>query len=312
MTPSNYPNGFAGGLVVQGLPILNTHSGEVKWVHSAGGSTGAGTFASPFSTLAQALARCVAGRGDVIMVKPGHAETVSAASGIDLDKAGVTIIGLGQGLDRPTFTLDTATTTTIAVSAANICVMNCIFTANFADIVAVFTLTAAKNFRLHGNYIKATATNMNFLNVVDTSTTDQDAAGLALVGNKWIEPDTATLSMVQMDSTNADVEISDNFVQLGVKNNTPALLNIANGKIVTNLQMLRNYVIRLNTDTATGGILLHTNGSTLSGMVADNVAQHADTAAEILITASSGLSVARNFASGVVGASGYLLPAADS
>jgi hypothetical protein len=76
--------------------------------------------------------------------------------------------------------------------------------------------------------------------------------------------------------------------------------------------MVKTRVFRLNTDTATGAILLHTNGSTLSGIVAENFVQHADTAAELLITASSGLGVFENRASGVAGASGYLLPAADS
>ena len=76
--------------------------------------------------------------------------------------------------------------------------------------------------------------------------------------------------------------------------------------------MVGNRVFRLNTDTATGGILFHTNQSDNSGIVAHNFAQHADTAAELLLTASSGLGTFENFASGVAGASGYVLPARDS
>jgi uncharacterized membrane protein YeaQ/YmgE (transglycosylase-associated protein family) len=43
-----------------------------------------------------------------------------------------------------------------------------------------------------------------------------------------------------------------------------------------------------------------------------NQCQHADVAAEILVTASSGFGFFGNLASGVAGASGYTLPAADS
>jgi len=321
MPMTNYPNGFANGITIRGVPLHTAFPGKVFWVSNAttlqsgqrGGSDGnKGNFDSPFSTIDYAIGQCTANRGDIIFVKPGHAETISAANGILADVAGVAIVGLGTGSLRPTITFDTATTTTIGVTAANVAFKNIIFTANFADIVSVFTTTTAKHFTLEGCYIKATATNMNFLNVVDTNATTADTDGLFVGQNKWIEPDLATLSMVNMDGTNADVQINDNFVQLGVNNNKAALLTIATGKICTNMQMLDNRVFRLNTDTATGGILAHTDGSTNSGIVARNFAQHADTAAEILVTASAGWGVFDNKASGVAGASGYLLPAADS
>lgn len=264
------------------------------------------------STIAGAVTQCTAAAGDTIYVMPGHTETISSATALTLSVSGINIIGLGAGALRPTITLDTATTATINATAANITVKNMIFTANFADIVSFFTLTTANNFTLDGCYFKATATNMNSLYVVDTNATSNDADGLTIKNCKWIEPDTATVSMVKMDGTNADVTMDNNFVQIGVNNNKPALMNVATGKVVTNLVMTNNRVFRLNTDTATGAILFHTDGSTNSGIVANNFAQHADTAAELLITASSGLGTFNNYASGVAGASGYLLPAADS
>ena len=313
MPASNYPNGFANGVTIRGMPLMQTHPGAVFWVDSTTGSNGnAGTFARPFSTIDYAIGRCTASRGDIIMVKPGHTETVSAAGGIAADVAGVAVIGLGVGSNRPTVTLDTATTATVSVSAANFTFKNIIFTANFADIVSVFTLTTAKYFTVEDCYIKATATNMNFLYVVDTNATTADADGLALINNKWIEPDTATETMVKLDGTNADVQLIGNYVQIGVGNNKAALLVAAAGKIVTALQIGHNKVYRLNTDTATGAILYHTDGTTSTGMIWDNRIQHADTAAELLLTASNSIGVFENRASGVAGASGYLLPAADS
>jgi hypothetical protein len=318
---SDFPNGFPGGITIRGVPVTLAQPGKVFWVSNAttllegqrGGSDGnKGTFNSPFSTLAGAIAQCVANRGDIVLIKPGHTETISSSSALTLSIAGVAIIGLGLGSSKPTFTLDTATDTTINVTAANVTFKNIIVTANFADIVSAFTTTTAKYFALEDCYFKATATNMNFLSIVDTNTTTADTDGLSIVRCKWIEPDLATLYMVKMDGTNADIQILDNYVHVGVNNNKATLLNVANGKTVANLFMGRNRVFRLNTDTATGAILFHTNGSTNTGLVFENVVQHADTAAELLITASDSLGCVNNYASGVAGASGYLLPAADS
>ncbi len=267
-----------------------------------------------FASIATAVANAnvVASRGDVILVLPGHTETVSAAGGIALNKAGVTIIGLGAGTLRPTVTLDTATTATISVSAANVTIENIVFSANFADIVSVFTLTTAANFTLRKCAVQATATNMNFLYVVDTDATTDNASGLTIEDSTWIEPDTATLSMVKMDGDNSRVVIQRNFLSLGVNNNKASIMAIITNKSVFHSQIVDNFVYRLNTDTATGGILVTTDQSDNSGVIARNFVQHADTAAEILVTASSGFAFFENRASGVAGATGYVLPAADS
>ena len=265
-----------------------------------------------FDTIDAAVSACSANRGDVIYVMPGHTETLSTATSLNLDIASITIIGLGEGNNRPKITLDTAITTTIPVSAANITIKNVIFSANFADIVSVFTLTAANNFKLDGCYYKATASGMNFKYIVDTDATTSNADGLTIVNCKWIEPDTATLSMVKMDGDNYDVEIRNNFLQLGVNNNQAAIMAIITGKSVFNAQITDNRVFRLNTDTATGAILVSTDQTDNSGIIARNFVQHADSAAELLITANSGFGTFDNYASGVAGASGYLLPAADA
>lgn len=321
MPISNYPNGFANGVSIRGVPLVQTHTGKVFWVSNTtallegqrGGSNGnRGTFDSPFSTLGYAIGQCTANRGDVIFIKPGHAETISSVSALGAAIAGIAVIGLGSGTLRPTFTFDTAANASIVVTAANVAFKNIVFTANYADIASVFTLGQAKSFAVEDCHIKATAANMNFLNVVDTNTTSNDADGLHVVGCKWIEPDLATASLVKMDGTNANVTISENNLTLGVNNNVAALMTIAAGKLVTALTCRKNTVYRLNTDTATGAILISTNGSTNSGIIAENFVQHADTAAELLVTATAGFGTFNNYASGVAGASGYILPAVDS
>ena len=73
----------------------------------------------PLSTIDYAIGLCTANKGDLIIVMPGHTETITAANGIDMDIAGVTILGLGQGSLKPTVTFGTATTTTLRMQAAN-------------------------------------------------------------------------------------------------------------------------------------------------------------------------------------------------
>lgn len=318
---SNYPHGFTNGVTIRGVPLQQSQPGQVFFVNNssvladggvAGSNGNPGTYQRPFSTLDYAVGRCTAGRGDIIFIMPGHAETLSTATALNLDVAGVAVLGLGAGTSRPTFTLDTATTTTIPVSAANITIKNCIFTANFADIVSVFTLTTAKNFCLEDVCVQATATNMNFLYVIDTSATTNDADGLTVINPTWIEPDTATMSFVKCDGTNAAWYFKGGLLVLGVRNNTASLIAIATTKILTALTVDGVSVYRLNTDTATGALLITTDVATNTGIIRHCYLQHADTAGELIVTATSGLGFFDNSMSGVAGASGYLLPAADS
>lgn len=151
MTASNYPNRFLDGVTIGGVPILQTHPGEVFWVNGSsvlpkkgiGGSNGnKGSYLQPFATVDYAIGQCTASRGDIIVVMPGHTETISAASGVDLDVAGVAIVGLGEGSLRPTFNF-TATASTFTIAAANCSVQNCLFTGGIDAVVSPIVVSAA-------------------------------------------------------------------------------------------------------------------------------------------------------------------------
>ncbi len=322
MTITPFPHGISSF----GVPILpettpNVVSGNIYWVGATAGlnwlagsnsSATGGEFQTPFATIDYAIGKCTANNGDVIYVLPGHTETISSAGAITCDIAGVKIIGLGTGSLRPKLTIDTAATSNILVSAANVTWKNIIFSANFADINTVFNLTTANYLTLDGCRFVATATNMNFLYIVDTNTTSNAVDGLKIVNCEWVEVDTADNTFIKMDGTNDGIIFINNTINLGVKNNTASIMAIITTKLVTNLNCGWNKVFRLNTDTATGGLLITTDGSTNSGWIYNNYAQHADTAAEIMVTASSGFGFFENRASGVAGATGYVLPAVDS
>ena len=108
-----------------------------------------------FSTLNYAVSKCTANKNDVIIMAPWHAETIEdtgTASGTTtdecaIDKAGVRIIGLGQGLLRPTFTLEGATDAAITVlaGATNVLIRNIIVKSNLADVAAGITLSATSD-----------------------------------------------------------------------------------------------------------------------------------------------------------------------
>ena len=144
MPISNYPKGFAHGVNVRGLPLLNTYAGNVFWVDSGTGSdANRGTFDRPFKTIDYAVGKCTASNGDVIMVFPGHTETVTAAAGLDLDVAGISLIGLGNGSDRPTIDFTTAVGADMDVDAANITMANFLFTGGVDALAGPIDVNAA-------------------------------------------------------------------------------------------------------------------------------------------------------------------------
>lgn len=204
--PANYGD-FASGISIRGVPIVLTNPGQVFWVSNAttlltgqrgGSNANKGTFNSPFSTVKGALANCVANRGDIIFVKPGHSETISNATDLALNVAGVAVIGLGRGSNRPTFNL-TATSSNIPMSAANMVWWNCLITGGIDAIVAVMTVSAA-DCAVQLNYRDVTGQCTDCLLTtaganrlyVDVNDYDGDTAagtnaGIAIVGGDHIE-----------------------------------------------------------------------------------------------------------------------------
>jgi hypothetical protein len=144
---TNFPAGFANGITLRGLPILQTQPGRVFWLYNgavqerdevAGSDQNRGTFQRPFATLAGAMLQCTPGKGDIVMVKAGHVETISTTTALNISVSDVAVIGLGGGTSRPSFTLDTATTTAIKITGNNVSFQNCQFVGNFLSIATLF------------------------------------------------------------------------------------------------------------------------------------------------------------------------------
>ena len=102
------------------IPTTNTHYWFVD--SATGGNGNTGEFESPLATLA--FAATLVSANDVIVLMPGHTESVIAAGTVTLSVAGVQVIGLGTGSKRPTFTFSTSTAASILVSGAGVKIAN--------------------------------------------------------------------------------------------------------------------------------------------------------------------------------------------
>src|SRR3990167_2262903 len=188
-----YPTGFSTGITVRGLPLSVSHPGEVFYVNNSGvlpvggvgGSNGnPGTYAKPWSTIEGALnnGKVKASRGDVIFAMPGHAETISSATALNIDKAGVAVIGLGTGALRPTLTFDTVTTAAINWTADYCTLQNFNFTGNFLSVATAILNSGGAGMTVENCRLSDTSAPLGFLSFV-TTTVDTNSDDMWLCGN---------------------------------------------------------------------------------------------------------------------------------
>lgn len=120
--------------------------GTVAWVDSNGvgaDAPGNGSRSSPYLTMDYANGQMAANNGDIVVVMPGHVETVTAAAGLDLDTAGVHWVGLGRGAARPQINFTTAVGADMDVDAANITMENFLFTGGIDALTGPIDINAA-------------------------------------------------------------------------------------------------------------------------------------------------------------------------
>lgn len=128
---------FQRGMVEVGGTVFFVDSGHAQTADSP--SQGR-TPDTPFATLDYAIGRCTASNGDVIYVMPGHSETITTAALMDV--AGVSVIGLGRGRNRPTFT-GSGAIDVLNVTAANCHIENIRLLGASADVTALLNIAAA-------------------------------------------------------------------------------------------------------------------------------------------------------------------------
>ena len=309
MPISNFPNGFANGVLIRGVPVAITNPGETFWVNSTsvlpdGGRSPSGnspgTFQEPVATIAQALDLCKASRGDIIAVMPGYTETVATAGGLALDVAGVAIIGLGHGSLKPTIS-SSATGSTITVTAANVSVTNFRFVSTVANMAVCLSVSGA-NFACDSSEFMCSDAGTGLLNAVTTTATatgfrftnntinnESSVAGVAVT-------DVATAGVITLadNSFIKDNHILGNYSVAGIQNKTTA----ATGLVVDS-----NRVYQVATTGAPG--ISMTAGCT--GLCVDNYIGALDVTSIDGLVINASCSPNRNFACNVVTETGGVL-----
>ena len=155
-----------------------------------------------YSTIDAAINACTASTNNMIFVAPGHTETVAGASGITFDVAGVSLVGLGTGNNRPVLTFS-ATASTIVVSAANVSISNIVLTPSINAVVSALVVTG-NNCTIDVESQDASAT-VEFASVLRLDTADNATVKLKHLG--FIAGDTNAGLITLDDTDNASIEI---------------------------------------------------------------------------------------------------------
>jgi len=265
---------LARRFIANGAPVFPRPDflvGNVFYVNSAGANGDGTTPQSAISTLDAAFALCTANNGDKIIVMPNHAETITGAGGITHDVAGVSVIGLGRGNQRPRFLMDAGTTVTYLISAADAFVTNLDFASGHSNVATCFNVTGVyahiDNCRFSNN-----TTNEDFLVCVTASGADNTADGLQVTNCQWFTTDTDDDQMISFIGSATDAKILGNRM-ITASTTTAQLIISATGKLLTNTEIGWNVCQNLMTS---GELFISNDGTTNTGVIHNNYSGHAD------------------------------------
>jgi hypothetical protein len=280
---ANYNGGFTDGISIRGIPLNVLHPGKVFWVSNStvqlpnqktGSNGNAGTFNAPFATLDYAIGQCTAGRGDIICIKPGHAENVSAAASIVVDVAGIAIVGFGSGTLRPKFSW-TVAGADMDITAANCSFYNLEFQANVADVTSGIDISGVAGLTFDSCYFTEAGTDLNWVDVIDIAT---GASDMHFNNCKFIAGDAANDSFIT--GTNPAISglyISDCFFTMNVAQTSVEPLIDAGSGALTNV-VIKDSHFRSNID---GAKFIYSTSAANSGLISNCYFSSIDSAGAI-------------------------------
>lgn len=143
--PHPVPKGpIFSGRSFGGTPILyhGDMAGNMYFVDSNDGAdTNGGTsWNDAMATIDAAVDKCSASNGDIVVVHPSHVENLAADSAIDIDLAGVSVIGIRHGRLMPTLTA-TAAAGDCKLAAAGVTIQNLRFLSGIDQTTGVIEVT---------------------------------------------------------------------------------------------------------------------------------------------------------------------------
>lgn len=197
-----------------------------------------------FTTLAALVAdgNSVAGRGDLVYVLPGHAETITTAGGIAITESGLTIVGLGQGSLRPTFTLATSVAASFNITASNITVRNCVFVAGVDAITAMINVSGTDVTFDTCEFDTNNATMGAVLGILTATTSDRFKVTNSRFLGPAVNSGTTTTAQIQYEGA-VDIVIKGNYFTGKM---TQAILNVT-GTVLRGLIDDNRFVIATGT-----------------------------------------------------------------
>ena len=287
--------GFADGVIIRGVPLLTLYPGNVYWVDSNGGGGSRGTFSHPVATLAEAHALVTSNNGDIIAIKPGHAETYTAT--VDFSKSGFAIIGLGFGGNRPTFTNGITASGDDAFDFAgdNIVVYNIKWAeaAPAGSSVVVFNVSG-DNFCLDNCYIEMGA---KTLSVLTHDTTAKK--GLTCINNTIVGTAAGPDVCFRIEKTHLNANISNNFCSFAASAGLDSgVVLLVSGTTAAGGHLIKGNVVLGLSDGGTACNVLVSQGATPTngGLVCDNYVVSGDVTDVMGVTPAGGLAFINNMA----------------
>lgn len=226
--------------------------GEIFWVATVGTQSYDQLVekvnpAKLFTGVEEANENAVAARGDIIFMAPNHAETVAAAAAINLDKSGVSVIGLGNGAARPTFTFS-ATASTITMTAANVELKNIIIVPSIDSVVSPIVVSAA-DCTIEAEVQDASDTVECVNAILTTADADRLDIDIKYIGNIAGDACVNAVRLVGVDTARINVDFYGVASTSIVEFHTTACHNIViSGKFYNDGTSLTKNVV----DTATG------------------------------------------------------------
>jgi hypothetical protein len=252
------------------------------------------------ATLDYAVGLCTASKGDIIYLMPGHAESISSATGCVVDIAGVQVIGLGIGSLQPTFTLGTDTAAIISVTAANVRIKNIKIISNLADIAVGLNLGALADGAVIEDCLFMDGASNKELTImlnVAAACHDVEIRNCRFIGN------------VGSDDTNA-------ILFAGASDYSRVIGNYVHGKfsaapIAASAAASVSMIIADNcvNNAETGAGLTITAHASTTGLAVRNLCLGAKDTVHLVLAA---MMVAENYDSNAAGASAIIKPAVDS
>lgn len=274
-------------------------TGDVYYVDSNVANAGDGTsWDRAKATLNAAVALCTADNGDVIMVAPGHAETISSAAlSPTLSVTGVTVLCCGNGTLAPTFTI-THVDGTISITGANCRLSGARIVSNVADVKVGLTLGALADGSVVDHCVfRDSAANKEFLVGISVTAACDNAK---ILYNNFQTTAAAGTNNAILTAAVTDLEIVGN-VAFG-KFATGALLGSAaltGATITDNIFINAEAAIAIALNTSSTGVLAR---NFLGGT----------TSIAAALTGDNAMWCFENYVSGAAAVSGILNPAGDA